>query len=119
MELGLLFVFLLIPWIALSVLVATWAKRQGHSFIAYLLIGLLASPAISLIVLLVVSAITGADVEPRPEASASSTGSHLDELKTLSELRNSGTLSTEEFETEKAPIMEGAGLDQGRMASEA
>ena len=69
--------------------------------------------------LVVASAITGSRPEPRAEARASSTGSHLDELTTLSELRDSGTLSIEEFETEKARIMEGARLDRGRTAFEA
>jgi hypothetical protein len=100
-----LLAFGLIVWIGLSVLVAAWARRNGHSFGAYLLIGLLISPAVSLIVLLIVSAIGANRRQPRSAASASTTASYLDELKTLGELRDSGTLSSEEFELEKARIL--------------
>ena len=104
-ELAVLFALMLIPWIAFSVWVASWAKRRGHGFVAYLLLGLLASPAISLVVLLIASAIIGDRDESTRHVHASPSRSRLDALKTLSELRDSGTLSPAEFETEKARIM--------------
>ena len=106
MSVVLLGLLVLVPiWIVLCVLVAKWAERKGQSFWAYLLIGLLLSPAIALIVLLGVVAVRE-DRRDRRDIPPANSG-RLEQLKTLSELRASGTLSSDEFEAEKARILGG------------
>jgi hypothetical protein len=76
--------------------IARYAEKKGQSFILFLLLGLLVSPIISLIVALF--------IDERPTG-----GERLDQLQKLTELRDAGTLSPEEFEVEKARILaEGA-----------
>jgi uncharacterized membrane protein YedE/YeeE len=74
--------------------IARYAERKGQSFIGFLLLGVLVSPIISLIVALVID-----DRAPRPG------GDRLDRLQKLTELREAGSLSPEEFEAEKARIL--------------
>jgi putative oligomerization/nucleic acid binding protein len=94
-------VIVILAWIAPAVLVAKYAESKGQSFAAFLLIGLLVSWVVSAVAALVVTdrrvpqpvVVTGAPADP------------LDQLKTLTELREAGTLTDQEFETEKARIM--------------
>jgi hypothetical protein len=89
--------FLICWWIA------RYAERKGQSFIAFLLLGVLVSPIISLIVALVI------DERAPATAPAAGRGDHLDQLQKITDLRNAGTLTPEEFEAEKARILaEGA-----------
>lgn len=86
-------------WLGASFFVAKYAERKGQSFLGFALLGILVSPLISLIAAIIVG-----DRSPvAPPAQPA--GSHLDELKKLSELRDTGTLSAEEFKAEKARIM--------------
>ena len=75
--------------------IARYAEGKGQSFIGFLLLGVLVSPIISLIVALV--------IDDRAPSRAGS--DHLDQLQKLTELREAGTLSPEEFEAEKARIL--------------
>jgi ABC-type transport system involved in cytochrome bd biosynthesis fused ATPase/permease subunit len=80
-------------WIVLSFLVAKFAERKGQNFLGFLLLGLVVSPVIALIAALVIGEKT------------TSGRDELERLRTLQELRDGGTLTAEEFETEKAKIM--------------
>ncbi len=90
---GFVIYFLICWWIARH------AESKGHSFIGFLLLGLLISPIISLIVALVI------DERAPSTAPTAARGDHLDQLQTITDLRDSGTLSPEEFEAEKARIL--------------
>jgi hypothetical protein len=96
---------LLAIWVLPSYLIARYAERKGHSFVGFLLLGLIISWVISGIVALVVED----KREPRPVVVASLPGDHLDRLKQLTELRDAGALSPEAFEAEKAWILESRG----------
>jgi hypothetical protein len=82
-------------------LVARYAANKGHSYGIFLVLGLLVSWLISLLVALAV------DDRNRPRQVVMEPGpdDHLDRLKKLTELRDAGTLSSEEFEAEKARIL--------------
>jgi Short C-terminal domain len=75
--------------------IARYAESKGQSFLGFLLLGVLVSPIISLIVALVID-----DHALRPAG-----GDRLDQLQKLTELRDAGSLSPEEFEAEKARIL--------------
>jgi hypothetical protein len=83
-------------------MVADFARGRGHSYWAFLLIGLLFSWVLSLIVVLLMSDRSG----PQEVVLAGGQGDHLDQLQKLTELRDSGTLSADEFEAEKARILQ-------------
>ncbi len=100
-------VVLVLLYVVPAFLVASYAKRKGHSFGLFLLLGLVTSWIISLIVALVVE---HRGVE-RPvgavgtAAAAPSTSGRADELQKLSDLRDAGTLSDEEFERAKVRLL--------------
>jgi hypothetical protein len=87
-------VIIILIWIVPAVLIARYAQRKGHSFAVFLLIGLLISWVVSGIAALLVS-----DRRAPPT-------DRLEQLKKLTELREAGTLTDQEFEAEKARIME-------------
>ncbi|MEJ7715023.1 MAG: SHOCT domain-containing protein [Thermoleophilaceae bacterium] len=91
-------------YVVLAVLIARWAGRKGSSFGGFLALGLIISPIVSFIAALVI------DDKRQPRqvfvAQPAVPGSHLDELQKLTNLRDSGTLSAEEFEAEKARILQ-------------
>jgi Short C-terminal domain len=87
-------VIIILVWIAPSVLIARYAQRKGHSFVGFLLLGLLISWVVSGIAALLVS-----DRRVPPT-------DRLHRLEKLTELRDAGTLTDQEFEAEKARIME-------------
>src|SRR3954451_6775495 len=87
---------ILILWILPSYLVARYAERKGHSFAGYLIFGLVIGWVISLIVALI--------VEDRTQRKPAG-GDRLGELQRLTELKDAGTLSSDEFEAEKARIL--------------
>ena len=93
--LALLLLFALYFWICWAI--AKYAERKGQNFALFFLLGLLVSPIVSFIVALVVR-------DPR-DGSPRSSGEHLDQLQKITELRDAGTLSPEEFEAEKARIL--------------
>jgi hypothetical protein len=95
-------VIIILVWIVPAVLIARYADRKGHSFVGFLLIGLLTSWVISGIAALVVEDRRA----PRQVVMAPSAADPLDQLTKLTELRDSGALTQEEFDTEKARIME-------------
>lgn len=97
---------LLIFWIGLSFLVARFAERKGQSFVAFLVLGLVASWVISLIVALVVP--ERGDVEVQTVGGPAEPPKRLEELQKLTELRTAGSLSDDEFEAEKARILKQA-----------
>jgi hypothetical protein len=84
---------LFIPYLLASWAIARYAARKGQSFAGFLLLGLLISPIISLIVALV--------IEDRTLAG----GDRIEQLQKITDLRDAGTLSPQEFETEKARIL--------------
>jgi hypothetical protein len=100
--LGLLeLVIIILIWIAPSVLIAKYAERKGHSFAGFLLLGLLISWVVSGIAAMLV-----ADRRvPQPGVAAPPAGDPLDQLQKLTELREAGTLTDQEFEAEKARIL--------------
>jgi hypothetical protein len=81
--------------------VARYAGRKGHSFRAFLALGLIVSWVIAWIVALLVTD----KREPIQATAAPAADDHLDRLKKLTELRDAGALTREEFETEKAKIL--------------
>jgi len=89
-------------WIAPAVLIAKYAESKGQSFAAFLLIGLLVSWVVSAIAALLV---TDRRV-PQPVVVTGTPPDPLEQLKTLTELREAGTLTDQEFEAEKARILE-------------
>lgn len=88
-------------WVGPAILVARYASRKGQSFGVFLIVALVVSWVIALVAALVVED----QRVPRSVVMASGPTDHLDQLKKLSELRESGTLTPEEFEREKARIM--------------
>jgi hypothetical protein len=95
---------LLIFWIAPSFFVARYAERKGHSFVAFLVLGVVASWVISLVVATVVP--DRGDVAAYTTTRPPESTSHLDDLQKLTDLRIAGTLSDDEFEAEKARILD-------------
>jgi hypothetical protein len=87
---------ILVFWILPSYLVARYAERKGHSFAGYLILGLVIGWLISLIVAL---------IAPDRTESHPVSVDRLGELQKLTELKNAGTLSSDEFEVEKARIL--------------
>jgi drug/metabolite transporter (DMT)-like permease len=83
-------------WVLPSVLIARYAEHKGHSYVLFLLIGLFVSFFVSAVLTFMVE-----DRSARPQAPPD----RLDRLKNLSELRDSGALSDDEFESEKARII--------------
>jgi hypothetical protein len=94
-------VVIALVWIVPAVLIAKYAERKGHSFVGFLLIGLLVSWVISAIAAVVVDDRR----KPRPVVMVPTPADPLDQLKKLTELRDAGTLTEQEFEAEKARIM--------------
>lgn len=96
-------VIAIVVYVVPVVLIARWAARKGSTFGGFVVLGLLTSPIISFIVALVIED----KREPRQVvvAQGPGRGGHLDELQKITDLRNAGTLSQEEFETEKARIL--------------
>jgi hypothetical protein len=87
---------ILVFWIVPSYLVARYAERKGHGFGGFLILGLVIGWVISLFAALIVSDRTDGE---------SASGDRLGELQKLTELKDAGTLSSEEFEVEKARIL--------------
>ena len=95
-------VIIIVVWLAPAVLIAKYAESKGQSFVLFLLLGLFVSWIVSAIVALLVTDRSG----PQPVVVTGAPVDHLDQLKKLTELRAAGTLTDEEFEAEKARIME-------------
>jgi hypothetical protein len=98
-------VIIALVWIVPAVLIAKYAERKGHSFVGFLLIGLLVSWIISGIAAVVVEDRR----TPRQVVMAPTVSDPLDQLTKLTELREAGTLTDDEFEKEKARIIERRG----------
>jgi len=100
-NIGPLEIFIIVAiWIVPSYLVARYAKSKGHSFAGFLILGLVVGWWISLIVALVV-----ADRTEATGRGESPPRDRLDELQKLTTLKDAGTLSSHEFEVEKARIL--------------
>lgn len=80
-----------------SVLVARYAANKGHSFAVFLIVSLLFSWLIALIIAVV--------MQDKTKQVAQGSHDHLDSLQKITELRDAGTLSPDEFEAEKARIL--------------
>ncbi len=101
---GPLEIFILLAfWLAPSILVARYADRKGHSFTAFLVLGLLASWVISLVVAIVVP--DRGDGAAQRVTGPPESASRLDQLQKLTDLHVAGTLSDDEFEAEKVRIL--------------
>ena len=98
---GLELVIIIFVWIAPTVAIAKYAESKGQSFALFLLLGLLVSWVVSLIAALLVTDRSG----PQPVVVTGPPADPLDQLKTLTELREAGTLTDQEFEAEKARIL--------------
>ena len=93
----------LLLWVAPAYLVAAYSRTKGQSFRAYLVIGLVASWIVSLLFAL------KAEDKSQPDqiVVAPSSGDHLDQLQKITDLRDAGTLSAEEFDAERDRILQG------------
>ena len=92
-------------WITLSFFVARYAEGKGQSFAGFLLLGILISPVLAAVGALLVGDRQSPGQGPTSPAPAGAAPDHLDRLKKLTELRDSGTLSPDEFDAEKAKIL--------------
>jgi hypothetical protein len=85
-----LFLSIFLLYFAACWWIAKYAERKGQNLALFFLLGVLVSPIISLIAALLVR-------DPRDD--------RLDALQKITNLRDAGTLSPQEFETEKARIL--------------
>jgi hypothetical protein len=108
-------------------LIARYARSKGYSFAGFFIFALLIWP-VALVVALILrdrsgATFSGAIAEPATTADAEaatssessatslSSGDRLAQLQQITDLRQAGTLSEEEFEAEKARIMPESGGD--------
>lgn len=103
--------------IAAAVAIAMFAKKKGRNPFGFFVFGLLLWP-VALIVLLMAddksergsrnsapSPAPSYAAQPQQAAAPQTQSAHLDELQKVTALRDAGTLSQQEFESEKARIM--------------
>jgi hypothetical protein len=94
---------ILLVWVLPAYLVARYAQRKGHSFGAFLLLGLLVSWAISFIIAVVLQDKRDA----AQEHAAAPAPNRVEDLTRLAQLRDSGALSDDEFQAEKTRLLAG------------
>ena len=87
---------LIVVYVGLAVGVGAYAEDRGRSPLMWTVLSIIFSPPIGLL----------AAYFEDDQAKSAPTSDHLTQLKTITQLRDAGALTAEEFESEKARILE-------------